>query len=336
MTWLSLGSLTLPYQLQRQGVQLRQDITQLGVELTTGQAQDPARHLRGDTGALSAIAARLSRLDAFDQSARMLSARAEVTQTALTRVNDTRGEVASGLLAASVVSADADSLIAAGTTARGALSDVITALNQRFAGQALFSGAATDTTALPDANAMIAALLPSFAGLDSAEAIAQTVNAAFTTPGGLFDSTFYQGADSAPGALLDTNAAALDQPTAADPALRAALAGLVTASLVAEETLTLGTGQRRALAQAGAEALLSSANGLSTLQGRVGDVQATLDGKLLQYQTEKDALTTARHDLIGIDPYAAASRLEEARTQLETLYTVTARTARLSLTEYLR
>ena len=48
MTWLSLGSLALPYQLQRQGVALRSEITRLGVELTTGQTANPQQHLRGD------------------------------------------------------------------------------------------------------------------------------------------------------------------------------------------------------------------------------------------------------------------------------------------------
>jgi flagellar hook-associated protein 3 FlgL len=336
MTWLSLGSLALPFQLQRQGVNLRGEIAQIGVELTTGQSSDPAQRLRGETGALSALTARLSRLEAFDQNARMLSARTEVSQTALGRADTARERVAAGMLAAAVVSADAASLTAAGTTANNALQDVIQSLNQRVGGQSLFAGAATDATPLPDAASMIAAVLPLVAGLDSAEAVAATIDSAFTAPGGLFDTTFYQGAAAAPGALLDTGAGSLDQPTAANPAIRGLLAALVTSALTAEPALPLGLDQRRSLAKFGAESLLGNASALSALQGQVGEMQATLEGTLLQFQTEKDSLTTARQDLIGIDPYKAASRLEEARTQLETLYTVTARTARLSLAGYLR
>tara|TARA_R110002073_G_scaffold22414_3_gene77389 strand:+ start:568 stop:1578 length:1011 start_codon:yes stop_codon:yes gene_type:complete len=336
MTWLSLGSLALPFQLQRQGVALRSEIAQLGVELTTGQSSDPAQRLRGETGALSALTSRVSRLEAFDQNARMLSARAEVSQSALGRANTARERVAAGMLAAAVVSADAASLTAAGTTARGALQDVIQSLNQRVGGQSLFAGAATDAIPLPDASSMIAAVMPLVTGLDSADAVAAAVDAAFTAPGGLFETALYQGAAAAPGALLDTGAGSLDQPTAADPAIRGLLAALVTSALTADPAMSLGLDQRRSLAQSGAESLLGNASALSALQGQVGEMQATLEGRLLQYQTEKDALTTARQDLIGIDPYKAASRLEEARTQLETLYTVTARTARLSLAEYLR
>jgi len=336
MTWLSLGSLALPHQLQRQGVQLRNEISQLGVELTSGQSSDPAQHLRGETGALSVLTARLSRLDAYEQNARMLSARAEITQTALGRANSARERVSSGMLAASVVSADSASLTSAGVAAQGALQDVITSLNQRFGGQALFSGVATDATPLPDVASLMGAVLPLVSGLDSAAAVSSAVQSAFMSPGGLFETSLYQGGDVASGALLDTGSNAPAQPTAADPALRGLLAGLVTSALTADPAMSLGLDQRRALAQSGAEALLGNASGLSALQGQIGETQALLDGKLLQYQTEQDALTTARQDLIGIDPYKAATRLEEARTQLETLYTVTARTARLSLAEYLR
>jgi flagellar hook-associated protein 3 FlgL len=47
-------------------------------------------------------------------------------------------------------------------------------------------------------------------------------------------------------------------------------------------------------------------------------------------------LETGRQSLIGADPYESATRLQETQARLEALYTITARTARLSLTEYLR
>ena len=51
---------------------------------------------------------------------------------------------------------------------------------------------------------------------------------------------------------------------------------------------------------------------------------------------EATALGLAREALIGADPYEAAAALEAAETQLETLYTLTARISRLSLVNFLR
>jgi flagellar hook-associated protein 3 FlgL len=47
-------------------------------------------------------------------------------------------------------------------------------------------------------------------------------------------------------------------------------------------------------------------------------------------------LEIARADLVAIDPFEAATRMEAAQTQLETLYSVTARLSRLSLVDFLR
>jgi flagellar hook-associated protein 3 FlgL len=51
---------------------------------------------------------------------------------------------------------------------------------------------------------------------------------------------------------------------------------------------------------------------------------------------EATSLRMAELDLVAADPFEAAARLEEARLQLEQLYIVTARVARLSLVEVLR
>jgi len=336
MTWLSLGSLALPHQLQRQGVSLRAEMSRLGVELTTGQSSNPQKKLRGDVGPLAAIEARLSRIDAYEQNARVVVGRVNTTQTTMSKLDSSRSQIMSSMLAASMVGGAADSLVNAGASAKAALQDAISALSVRVAGQAVFSGVATDRDPLVDAETMLAAVVPLVNGFNSAQDVATTVNSAFTDPGGLFETAFYQGVGSAPEAMIDDGSPELALPTAADPAVRELLAGLVTAALVAEPSMSLQQGQRRQLAQSSAEALLGNAGAMTGVQARIGDAQARLDTQLLQFSTERDALTLSRGALVGVDPYEAATRLEEARTQLETLYTVTARTSRLSLTGYLR
>ena len=50
---------------------------------------------------------------------------------------------------------------------------------------------------------------------------------------------------------------------------------------------------------------------------------------------ERTSYEIARTGLLEADPYETASRLEDVQFQLEALYAVTARMARLSLTSYL-
>ena len=336
MTWLSLGSLALPYQLQRQGVALRSEITRLGVELTTGQTANPQQHLRGDLGPLAAIESRLARIDSYTQNTRLVAARVDAMQTTLGNLGDLRSKAADSLLATAASGAKAETLALAGRGAHATLQDTVAALGLRVSGQAAFSGIATDSPPLPDADDIITAVLPSVSGLKSATEIHAAVRAALEDPGGVFDTTLYRGDAAGQGASLGDGLTPITHPTAADPAIRELLSGLITAALIAEPTLAINDTQRLQLAQLSAESLLSNATSLTGLQARVGQSQATLDARLLQYSTERDALGSSRNTLLGVDPYEAATRLEEARTQLETLYTVTARTARLSLMEYLR
>lgn len=80
---------------------------------------------------------------------------------------------------------------------------------------------------------------------------------------------------------------------------------------------------------------MGAAPGLAEAQASLGETQARLDTGLTRLTGERDALSLTLQDLVGADTYEAVTRLEEAQTQLEILYAFTARTARLSLTEYL-
>jgi flagellar hook-associated protein 3 FlgL len=81
---------------------------------------------------------------------------------------------------------------------------------------------------------------------------------------------------------------------------------------------------------------LQSASDRASLQGRLGLTQARIDQAQTRNTAEQSMLEIARADLVAIDPFEAATRMEAAQTQLETLYSVTARLSRLSLVDFLR
>ena len=335
MTWLSIGTLALPATLQRHGLAMRAEVARLGIELTTGERVAPQKQLRGDLGALSAIEARTTRIAAYTEAAKQAAAATDGAQNALERASTLGSDTASRMLAVSIEGTAPATLRTASTAARGALEDLTGTLSQRIAGRAIFSGTASDVSPLPDAETILSTLAPALAGLTSAQDIADAINTEILNAGGLFDTALYQGGPAAPGASIDTGSTVAALPTAADPSLRRLLAGLVMSAVAGDDSLSLTEGQRRALARTGAETLMSAAPALAETQGAVGTSQERLDQTLTRLSGERDALSIARSDLVGADPYEAATRLQEAQARLESLYVVTARTARLNLTEYL-
>ena len=228
MTWLSLGTLALPYQLQRHGVALRNDVARLAVEVTTGVSSAPQRTLRGDMGPLAALEMRASRVDRYAESARAALTVASMAQNSLAQVAQLGSDTGARMLAASATGTS-ETILSAGQTATGAFKDAVSALGARLAGRALFSGVATDHAPLASGDEILQQLAPVLAGLTSADAVADAIAAAFTNSGGLFETSFYQGGGAAVGTLVDEGQRSAPLPTAADPALRKMLAGLATA-----------------------------------------------------------------------------------------------------------
>ncbi|OZA12697.1 MAG: flagellar biosynthesis protein FlgL, partial [Rhodobacterales bacterium 17-64-5] len=94
--------------------------------------------------------------------------------------------------------------------------------------------------------------------------------------------------------------------------------------------------ERGRLAQRAGQELLTSEDSRIALAARIGTAEAKVEAARTRNAAEETALGILRSDLGSVDPYEAATRLEAARNQLESLYLVTARVSRLSLTEFLR
>lgn len=334
MTWLSLGSLALPHALQRQGVQSRNDISRLTQEMTSGEAANPARRLAGDLSVFSAVETRSQRVETALQVARQALTLAEASQGVLARVAQSTTDMSTRLLAASTSGIDDAAVLSAGRAARAVLEDTVAALGSQISGRSLFAGTAFDRPALVTVDTMLSSLAAGLAGATSADDVSASVDAAFLDPGGLFETDFYLGATAAE-TTIDATLQTAALPTASDPAIRRTLAALVKAALVAEAVPDLPPGQRQSLARSSAIALSDAGGRLTTLQATQGNTEARIDTAITRLQGERDALRLARDTLVGVDAYETATRLQETQTRLEMIYTLTARTARLSLTEFL-
>lgn len=336
MSWTSLGSLALPFQMQRHGVALRTEMAKHSGELSTGMVQAPQRHLRGDLGALASIESRISRIDAYDKAIIQNATLLEGAQTSLQRVSVLGSQLSSQVLTAVFTDTGAQSYAASAKSAVAAMEDMISAFSLTVAGRTLFSGAALDRGPLPSAQELMAEVSAHVAGLTNAQDVIDALDDFFMQPGGTYETVIYRGEGEAPRAAINDDERAPPLPSAADPAIRSQLMATALAALLDNNAVNLDPMEQRELALATVQAMESNTQALTNVQAQIGFGQELLDQRRVRLSVERDALQVSRHSMIGVDEFQSASHLEETRHRLELLYAITARVSRLSLLEYMR
>lgn len=333
MTRISVGDASLTNILARQGADLRAQVQRASIEVTTGRQTDIAQALRGDVAPLLAIDASLSRLAAFKTTTTDAAFQTAAQQTALTGLSSLAAGITTTLLGARDFPTPAQ-VNSVAADARARLESVIGLLNTQASGRAVFSGVATDTVPLGSSDDLLTALETASAGATTAGQVAAAVVNWFANPLGY--GTFYRGgAPLSPAPVAPGEAADLST-TALDPAIRDTLAGFAMAALIDRGMLADNAEERSTLAQRAGQVLLTSENSRIGLAARIGTVEAQIEAARSRNAAEGTALGILRSDIGSVDAYEAATRLETARAQLESLYLVTARVSRLSLVDFLR
>lgn len=334
MTLNSLGDLTHSFLFRRQSVALKTDMQRLSQEVTTGLASDTGAHLSGNLAPLASIENSLSRLQGHSSVTTELQGVASAMQTTLTAINDISSQLSSQLLGATegAVSAQVD---AAGADAAQKFASVVGLLNTRFGDRTLFAGVEGSGPALADADTLMASLQTAVSGAVSAEDIATAVDNWMSDPSG-FSATGYLGGAPLTAVSIAPSEQTQLSITAADPAIRATLKGLAMAALLDKGVLAGNPTARKDLAQAAGSSLLDSSQDRANLQGHLGSIESQISQAVSRNGAETTALNIARNDLLSVDPYETATRLQNTQTQLETVYALTARLSRLSLVDYLK
>lgn len=335
MILTSIGDLSRGFALKRQSVALKQALTRLGSEVTTGQAADPVAQLGGNTARLSRIEHDLVLASSYRDTVREAGTAAETMQIALQSIaNDTDSLVDTLVLADANVRESGIALAAA--EAGATLESIVSALNVGVAGRQLFSGAAVDTAPLIPAGDILAQLRTAMAGANTPAEVEAAADSFFDTPGGAFETLVYRGAatDLAPVDLGAGETAALAL-RADDDAFRDTLKYTALAALAGDSGLTLTEDVRRGVLDRALDGLLGARDALSGQQATLGLAENRIAQAGTRIEAETASLEMARNTLVSADSYEAATDLEAVRLQLETVYSVTARLSRLSLVNFL-
>lgn len=335
MATISVADQARSFFLRQTQGQVKADLARLTQELASGQTSDQSKSLRGDFSALSGIERSLRLFDAYRDSGAEAALQSSAAQSALGTIQDQLFEFAPALLAAAGTGAGQEMEIVA-ASAKDRLDTSIAMLNQQVAGRSLFSGTATDTAPVISADDLLAQLTPLAAGAADAADLIATLDSWFMDAGGGFETLAYQGSvDPAPGFAV-AEGEIVDNPLSAlDPGLRKSLMGLALTSLVAQGQAPATDADRQQLLQAAALRMIDGNEGITDLRAGLGDVEARIESAMVRNDTARGVLELERNALTGIDPFRVATELQEAQTRLESLYLLTTRLSRLSLTEYM-
>lgn len=317
------------------GADTRARLETLTQELSSGRHADIGRALSSDFSAVSQASHAL----------RTHETRMAALSTAETWLRSSQGSLDAVRAAGARIGLEVPVAIGAGgapgldalaVTARGALQDMVSSLEVRIGGRAVFGNGDASGGPLIDLDALIAETGALAAGAGSMDEIYQAFDAYFG-PGGGIEANVLKPVPAASAKFPLGDGASVEMPVSlADPGIRDALkqAALVAALPQAGFAVAGATSSGLGAELSGRAAQVEG--DVATVQGKLGSVQERVDRRGSELSRQRTELEAVRTDALGADPFETATRLQNEMTRLETIYAVTARRAQLRLTDYLR
>ncbi len=333
----SIGDQARSYQLRLSQFLLKGKLDRLSKEVTTGIKDDIPLALNGDLSRISSIETRLTMLAAHNQNASEAKSMFAVMQSALERIQTVVVQAGPNLLNEAGGSSE-DMLRLSANTMTEEFRSFFGALNTEVSGRHVFSGTRTDTAPLAAFEDMVAELTATTAGATTATDIVNRIDAWFDAPSGAggFADTVYRGSNSGNNNIaVATDRAVGTNLTANSAELRTTLKGMAIMTYVSESGAGLDSATMRELFNAAGLRLVSAGVGITNARAMLGMQEAAVAQATTRNTAEISSLSIARSTLIAADPYETATALQETQASIESLYTLTSRLSRLSLTDYL-
>ncbi|MEM9810227.1 MAG: flagellin [Pseudomonadota bacterium] len=310
---------------------LRGRLDNATVELATGRAVDSTKAARGDNATLLRAQRTLDSIDPERGRLTVLSGRYLVAASALRSINEVAGQTAlTAQAVGDLTNKDAD--VIAASEAFTAIGSVLATLNTSFGGRSLFAGDAGVGAAVADLSTFYAWAegVVSSAPAAAADKLA-ALDTEFAVTGGFDTNAYLAGAQ-----LTDPQLAGGQTigtlPTADDEAFRDLLKGLV---MVATNEL-VDPAERSQWVLDATVIIQSARDRITTEEASIGLAQNTLDREADRLSRELFDAESTIERILGRDPFEVATETQSLEVRLQALYTVTARTSSLRLTNFLR
>lgn len=333
MVTTTVGDMASSFAFRSKNLGLKTDLQRLSTEMTTGQTTDIAKKFSGHLKLVSGLDASLAKIKGYRTQTQEAGLLATSMQASLQTIDSFAQTLRQSLLTVSAGSGAAQ-IAGLGGEAQQTLQSTVAALNAAVGGRSMFGGVDTATVPVAASEDILTALDTATAGAISVQAVVTAVSDWFDDPAGYQSQAYLGGAPLEPVSIAPGQTARLDI-TATDPAIRDTLKGIALAALLDRGLFTDQPALQKSLVEAAATHLMQSQTPRLELSARLGVTEAQISTAETRNSSEESALQIARNDLTSVDPYTAATKLQETQTQLETIYALTARLSHLSLLDYL-
>lgn len=334
MSTVPLGDMAKHFTALRNSNAIKSDLFKLTDSLSTGRISDLTESLGGETTRFSGLRHTLTQLDGYLQVGSETGQTLSNVQIILDKVDGSRGRIAERLLLVSD-SSTTTQIDEAAQAAQSGFQEIVSALNTQIADRALMSGNRVDAVPLAAAGSMLTDMQTAIGGAVDPAAIITIVQDWFSNPAGGFVNIGYLGdSGTFPTRQLTENLSIRVDARADDPAIRQVLQGAALAAL-ANDLPGLDRNAKVALLRESASQLYSAASGIAAVQARVGFAEEGVSRALTEVTAQQTSLRVAENDLVLVDPFETASRLQATQQQLETFFTLTARMSQLSLLRFI-
>ncbi len=336
MSFTQISDLASIIGMRARQTQIKSALDTASQELVSGEKSNLVQAAGGDLNRLFHIENRLGALTSDIDTLRLAAGKTNLMQISLERVADGLTDFGPSLLS-TVNSGDIRSMEIVGTSARDKLEAAVSALNARYGNQSLFAGTAVDQPALAPASDILSDISAIVSGAANASAAIAAIDSYFFDPAGGFETSIYRGSTQDIGAAHISDGSQIDYGIRADSIpVRQSLRALAMAAVAADPATFSGTPDQVALLKEAAESAINAGNSVLRARETLGFAEENIQNAKAHTLAQQTAFNLERNGLRSVDPYEAASKLQELQTQLQTMYAMTARLSGLSLTNYLR
>jgi flagellar hook-associated protein 3 FlgL len=332
----SIGDLASNVMLNQASIRVKRSLMQLSQELTTGVTSDVRSTLRNDLTHQMDWEHRLLANSVQDKTLSEALVKIQAKQSVLGSINDTIVSFANSVETTGIGSAVASTNVLS-KNAKTLLEQVVSQLNTRAAGQTLFAGTDTDLVSMASVEDTMTSVKASIGPVATVDDVVQGVKDWMNDPVAGYQAIAYLGSTDDPSPIRLTSNRTISETSKADhEALQAVVENLILATLSSDETFAPSEIIQVDLLQTSSNGLRSADASLIELRASLGFVEAELERQKVKTSAETSTLEQLRANVLGIDEYEVASKLQETELQLEKIYAMTARSARMSLLEYLQ
>lgn len=332
----AISDLSKSWAMLRNGKAMRLEMDTAAREFSTGERNGSDIARAGQSDRLVAIDRSLNLLDHYKIGLSQGQSRADATQASLQSIRTSTADIMTNVLSLAKQDSFQSADIQA-SEAVGELNRVASSLNTNVAGHSLFSGSATDRSAISDPATMLSDVESILSASPDVATAIVSVDFYFNDPAGGFMTSIYGGSSTAgPDISVAEGERVGFDVRADDPAIRETLRNLTLVAAVANGAYTGSLADQKALLVNAGETNLSTSDSLIRVQEKLGYSQEKLSESTATNDAARLRLELARNDVAAVDEYEAAARFQELEAQVERVYTVTARLGSLSLANFMR